>query len=51
MSLNGNNIGDEGARYIADALKVNSSLHDIDFNDGKCLAASSKSWNMLICLV
>jgi Ran GTPase-activating protein (RanGAP) involved in mRNA processing and transport len=30
MSLNGNNIGDEGARYIADALKVNSSLHDID---------------------
>jgi hypothetical protein len=22
-----------------------------DFNDGKCLAASSKSWNMLRCLV
>ncbi len=28
--ISGNNIGDDGVKFIFDALKVNSSLHTID---------------------
>jgi hypothetical protein len=30
--LGRNNIGDEGAKYVAEALKVNSSLEFITFD-------------------
>ena len=33
IDLNCNNIGAEGAKYVAEALKVNTSLTEIDFSD------------------
>ena len=33
ITLDRNNIGDEGAKYVAEALKVNTSLTEIDFSD------------------
>jgi Ran GTPase-activating protein (RanGAP) involved in mRNA processing and transport len=33
ISLNSNTIGDQGAKYLADAIKINSTLQEIYLGD------------------
>jgi len=42
LNLYGNNIDDDGARYIADALKVNHSLEELNLRDNKISADGAK---------